>query len=256
MGSHVGAIGMPLSVGLSEAISGVMAHAERLGGTADNRVEVYAYQDPSGSRATVTLEDRRVVCFTPTFAPATHLAVTIGSLADDDCPYERPLLVQVLGRDGAEHPLAVVIEDLGVTEPKAGTHDALLEVVALAEQLTIFADEAAYRASGTPMAVESLIPSGLFAPGVIEPGEGQDVQVAPRMIMSGVVTASELRHHGVFGLPFVVCRIRSYGAEWTACLDAVDLGGAESLQLPTVGSIVAGTFYVSGRLVRPPGARS
>lgn len=251
MGSHLGAIGLPSTEnGFNESVTAIMSRAERLGATAEGRVEVYAYQDPSGSRATVTLEERRVACLTPTFAPATALAVRIGSLADDACPYERPLMVELLDEGGEELlPLAVAIEDLGALD-RVPEGEGRLEVVALGEQITLYADEAAYRSSGTPMAVASLIPSGLFAPGVVQPDRGEPSQVAPRILMSGTVEAAELRRHSLFDLPFVVCRVASYGAEWTACLDPADLGGAADPHVPEVGSIISGQFYVSGRLLR------
>lgn len=256
MGSHTGAIGMPAR-DLGSAIMAIMPRAEQVGASRDGRVEVYAYQDPSGSRATVTLEERRVACFTPSFAPATRLAVRVGSLADDECAYERPLTVELLDEAGEELiPLAVAIEDLGATDTPPPPGDAQLEVVGLAERVTVFADEAAYRASGTPMAVASLIPSGLFAPGVVEPGDGGAMQVAPRMLLSGTVTGAELRQHALFDLPFVVCRVASYAATWTVCLDVVDLGGPDDPGVPEVGSILSGSFYVAGRLLRDPGAES
>lgn len=251
MGSHLGAIGLPTAKDrFNEAVMAFMSRAEHLGASAEGRVEVYAYQDASGSRTTVTLEERRVACLTPSFAPATRLGVRVGALADDACPYERPLMVEVLDDDGEElHPLAVAIEDLGARDAAPPEGKGRLEAVALGEQVTLFADEAAYRASGTPMAVTSLIPSGLFAPGVVQPDSGEPFQVAPRMLLSGTVEAAELRRHALFDLPFVVCRVASYGAEWSACLDPADLGGAADPRVPEVGSIISGQFYVSGRLL-------
>ena len=253
MGSHAGAIGLPGDAGFSDALMQMMSRATQIGASGGGRVEVYAYQDASGSRATVTLEERRVVCFTPSFAPATQLAVEVGALADDTCPYERPVMVEVLGEDGeTEHPLAVAIEDLGAHDGPPLEGDGRLEAVGLAEKVTVFADEAAYRASGTPMAVASLIPSGMFAPGVVEPARGEEMQVTPRMLMSGTVVSAELRRHALFDLPFVVCRVASYAATWTVCLDVADLGGPEAPRVPAVGSILSGSFYVSGRFLPVP----
>lgn len=124
-------------------------------------------------------------------------------------------------------------------------------MVAIADEFSLFPDEAAHRASGTPMAVASLIPSGLFAPGVAEP---EGLQVRPVMLMSGTILAAELRRHALFDRPFVVLRVASLGAEYVTCLDMADLGGLEEPRLPAVGIIISGQFYVSGRLVAGHGA--
>jgi hypothetical protein len=253
VGSHAGAIGLPGDEGFSAAIMQMMERATQIGASDGGRVEVYAYQDPSGSRATVTLEERRVVCFTPSFTPATQLTVQVGALADDECPYERPVMVEVLDAGGDEtHPLAVAIEHLGAHDGPPLRGEGRLEAAGLAEQVTLFADEAAYRASGTPMAVASLIPSGLFAPGIVEPARGEEMQVSPRMLMSGTVVDAELRRHALFDLPFVVCRVASYAATWTVCLDVADLGGPEAPRGPEAGSVLSGSFYVSGRFLPVP----
>jgi hypothetical protein len=253
VGSHAAAIGLPADDRFNEAIMGLMSRASQLGSSANGRVEVYAYQDPSGSRATVTLEERRVVCFTPSFAPATELAVQVGELADDECPFERPVMVEVIDANGEEaHPLAVAIEDLGAHDGPPLQGDGRLEAVGLAEQVTLFADEAAYRASGTPMAVASLIPSGLFAPGIVEPERGEEMRITPRMLMSGTVLDAELRRHTIFDVPFVVCRVASYASSWTVCLDIADLGGPEAPRVPEAGSILSGSFYVAGRFLAVP----
>lgn len=251
MGSHIEAIGIGPKVAFADAIHAMLSRAGHVGSSPDGRLDLYSYEDASGSRATVTLEDRRVVCFTPSAVPGARLTVSVGELAPDACPFERPLHVKVLDAGGAVlYPLAVALDDLALTAPtmpKGGT--ATLELVALAESLDVFPDEAAYRASGTPMAVESLIPSGLFAPLEVQP---PDFEVSARMLMSGIVRLAELRRHALFDHPFVVIRIATYGAEFVVCAAAKDLGGAESPELPAVGSIVSGAYFLTGRLLEEP----
>ena len=247
MGSHLGAIGFPPDHPLNDALHQLMTHASHLGANAEGRVDVYGLDDPSGARTTVTLEDRRVTCLTPGFAPGTRLDVRLGALAPNDCAFERPLIVEVLdAQGGMQYPLAVTIDDLGISEPmiQAGER-AVIEVVAIADQLSRFPDVAAYRASGTPMAVASLIPSGLFAPGVVE---ADALPVRSVALISGTVMAAELRTHSLFGHPFATVVMASLGADYRVCIDVADLGGVAAPDLPAVGSIISGEFYLSGRL--------
>ena len=142
-----------------------------------------------------------------------------------------------------EIPLAVTIDDLAVSEPEfVRGRPVRLAVGAVTEQIAVFADEAAYRASGTPMAVESLIPSGLFAPG---PGREAEHRPSSRMLMSGTVTSAERRAHELLGHAFIHARVHSMQGEWEI---VVDPSGRTDDELPTPGAIVSGTFWLSGHL--------
>lgn len=248
MGSHLGAIGFPPDRAFQDALGEVMTRAAHLGTGPEGHVDVYAFDDASGSRTTVTLEDRRVTCLTAGFVPGTRLNVRLGALAANECPYERPLVVDVLDEHGElQYPLAVTIDDLGVSASRIRQGaDAVLEVVGIADRFELHADEAAFRATGTPMAVASLIPAGLFAPGA-PPAEQPPVQSI--VLLTGIVLSAELRTHALFGHPFVTVLAASYGADYVLCLDVADLGGPAAPDVPATGSIISGQFYVSGRLV-------
>lgn len=251
MGSHLGAIGFPNDpdVPLEALVRRVVDAGHQLGESIDGKVRLVAYDDASGSRTTVVLEREEIVCLTPSFRPGSLLSVSVGSLAPNDCPFERPLLVDVYGDDGADcYPLALQLDDLalGADRYSAGSR-AVVEVVALAEGIQVFADEEAHRASGTPMGPRSLIPSGTFAvPG--SPGEA-DFVVSPRILMRGVVTSSELRHHPLLGGAFVRLTVSSHCADYEVLVQASDLAHASgNVVLPPPRSIVSGQFWLSGRL--------
>lgn len=213
-------------------------------------VRVYAYDDGSGSRAAMTVVGEALTCFTPSFRPGTRLTLRAGSLGPSDCDYERPLLGDLIADGQDTYPLAIAIEDLAVSEGAIPFGETVtLEVAALAEQISFFADEPAYRADGTIMAVRSVIPSGLFAIGQ-EPNE--PIMPTPRILMSGEVMASEMLRHEAFDVPFCHATVSSYGADYEVLIDVGDL---EALGLeigPPAGSIVSGTFWLSGRLVSDP----
>ncbi|HET7602450.1 MAG TPA: hypothetical protein VFK36_05490 [Gemmatimonadales bacterium] len=254
MGSHLGAIGLPVDQdGLISAVHEMMTKAALVGASPDGDTRVYAYQDPSGSRSTMTTVKGAVTCYTPSFQPGTRVNVRIGHFADSDCTFERPLMVEVVEGGYEVYPMAISIEDLAVSEAsyEAGA-ERDMEVAALAESLTVFADEAAYRATGTPMAVRSLIPSGMFLPPGMESG---DWQPTPRILMSGEVLDSKVLRHGLTGNEFGMMLVGSHGGDYTVLVDPNDMGTAASPErtpLP-IGSIVSGTFWLSGRLVSDSG---
>lgn len=252
MGSHFGAIGLG-GGDFGEVVHRLM-EASRLIGRDDSRDRsVYAHEDASGARATITLEGARVACVTPSFRPGTILDVEPGSLAGSDCPYERPFLGQRFDGDDELYPMAVQIDDLALGEKRLlGASRLRIEVAALAETIDVFADESAFRATGSPMAVQSLIPSGLFAPPAAPAGES--FRVSPRILMTGVVTSGEERTHSLFGEPFVRLSVSSYGGEFEALVAPGDLtDDAGEIRVPRPGSIVSGRFWLSGRAVAEAG---
>jgi hypothetical protein len=208
---------------------------------------VYAYEDPSGSRSSMTIVQDALTCFTPSFRPGTSLTIRAGALGKSDCDFERPLLGELLEGDHDVYPLAIAVEDLAVAEREIELGARLtLEVAALAEELHVYADEAAYRADGTPMAVKSLIPSGLFAIGQ----DPETITPTPRILMSGVVTEVRMLRHTLFDIPFCHMVVASHGADYHAVVDAGDLERLGIADGPPVGSIVSGTFWLSGRVAR------
>lgn len=249
MGSHLACIGISSSPqSYAGELQRLLEAGALLGETDAGAVRVYAYDDPSGSRVTFTVTGSALACLTPTFRPGALLTAKLGPLAGNDCPFERPLLVEV--HDGGEemYPVAIQLEDLAIRAGVPGGAVVRIELAALAETIEVFPDEDAYRASGTPMAVRSLIPSGTFAPHG-SPG-GESFAVSPRILMSGVVESSELRTHSLLGGSFVHLTVGSYGARYEVLVAVPDLSdGAGSVRLPPAGAIVSGQFWLSGRLI-------
>lgn len=247
MGSHVGAIGLPPEPdALSATFRRMLTAASLVGTSPMGDARVYAYDDASGSRATMTVVGEALVCFTPTFRPGTRLSIRAGSLGASDCDYERPLLGDLFADGESLYPIAVAIEDLAISERTIDPGMELtLEVAALAEHVDVFADEAAYRAGGTPMAVRSLIPSGLFATSQ----ESEPIMPTPRVLMSGEVAESRMLRHAAFDVLFCQATVHSYGADYTVLIDHKDFERLNLEDGPPAGSIVSGTFWLSGRVI-------
>lgn len=247
MGSHLAAIGLNEEE-FADGVMRLMSVAVLVGRDDARDVTVYAHDDPSGSRATVTLEGARVTCFTPSLRPGAVLSVEPESLAEDDCPYERALIGQVLDGHDELYPMAVQIDDLALSESRLlATPRQRIEVAGLAETIDLFADEDAFRASGSPMAVRSFIPSGLFVPPNAPNLDG--FRPSPRALVSGIVTSAEERRHSLTGGRFARLSVSSYGIDLEVAVapsDLADRSGA--VRLPEPGAIVSTRVWLSGRI--------
>jgi len=131
-----------------------------------------------------------------------------------------------------------------VDTPDMRTYDGLelpLEVdatiAAFAHRLELFGSEAELRATGSIMASESLIPSGLFFPG----GDERTPATA-EAIFQGTVEATGMRRNGATGHEFIWARVRTYGARLEVVADP-----SLAARPPAVGDILGGTFWMSAR---------
>lgn len=110
---------------------------------------------------------------------------------------------------------------------------------AFAHDLTPFADEPAFRASRTPMAVESFIPSGLFLPkgGPIEPPQA-------KALFSGWIEAAERRTNAVTGLPYWWLGVLTLSGTIDVVADPTIVNG-----VPAVGTIAQVDGWITARPV-------
>jgi len=139
----------------ADVVQRQLGSSAHLAATPDGRLDVYLHQDASGSRATMTLEDRRVICVTPTFRAGTQLTevgarqVTPPAEPPPSTQARRPRLEVIYQHGEMAYPLAVAIEDLATSVLGLPSGQwAALEVVAIADEFSLFPDDAAYRASG------------------------------------------------------------------------------------------------------------
>ena len=202
-----------------------------------------------GAELWFQVAERRLIGVNPHFDATTPTRVRLAGREPDPA---HPL-------DGAFHlwldPLPIDPADGGAMDgaapalvdlPDYRTHDALalpadveIAIAGFAQTLTVYPDEVAYHAVSPAFAVESLIPSGLFH-------VGGAAKVPPRAeaILSGTVEAAAVRANPTSGREFLWARVRTYGAR----LEIVADPSLTSIP-PGVGSIVSGTFWLSGRIL-------
>lgn len=133
--------------------------------------------------------------------------------------------------------------------PDAATHEALslplvvdVQVAAFAQQLTVYASEAAYDAAqaaqGLAFGARSFIPSGLISP------SGEPV-VPPEShaLIAGVVVEAGERRNAITGQTFWWALLDTVGGTYDAVIDP------ELIEAPVAaGQVLAGWFWLSGRL--------
>jgi hypothetical protein len=150
---------------------------------------------------------------------------------------------QPVGEEGdvenGASPLLVDVPDYRTNDALVLPAEVDLAIAAFAHTLEVFASEAEMRATGSKMATESLIPSGLFFA-----GGGDKVPARAEAILYGTVEATELRHNDATGRDFVWARVKTWGCRLEIVADP-----ALAPTLPTVGGIVGGTFWMSARIV-------
>lgn len=161
-------------------------------------------------------------------------AVIVGTMCDeDDEPSGPPVPITI--PDYAPFQAAVSVPRIHLT----------VQVAAFAEGVEFFASEEDFRANEQfkKMSTDFYIPTGTFTP------DGKPVSPPqPRVLMAGRVLTCESRTNSFSNLSFWAMRIECQSATFDV------VAAPEALnESPTVGGILAGSFYLSGRLI--PDAR-
>jgi hypothetical protein len=140
------------------------------------------------------------------------------------------------GPDGAS-PLFVDTPDMRTYDAVQLPLEVDATIAAFAHRLELFGSEAELRATGSIMAAESLIPSGLFFP-----GGDERMPATAEAIFQGIVEATETRQNVATGREFLWARVRTYGARLEVVADPT-----LASRPPIVGDILGGTFWMSAR---------
>ena len=191
--------------------------------------------------------DLQLVGMNPHFDVETRTPVRLTSRVDDpahplDGGFHLWLAPEPIDPDDGDPDVGA--SPLFVDTPDMRTYDGIelpidvdATIAAFAHTLDLYGSEAELRATGSIMATESLIPSGLFFPGGAE-----RAPVKAEAILQGTVEATERRRNGATGDEFVWARVRTYGARLEVVADRT-----LATRAPEVGDILGGTFWMSAR---------
>jgi hypothetical protein len=144
--------------------------------------------------------------------------------------------------DSGEYPLLFQIPDfypLNLSLQVPARVDA--QMAAFAHELDFFADAAEFAASQTgetKFASQFIIPSGLFA--------GED-EPQPYGMFAGVIRRYERLVNPSYGIAFHHFEVETLGATFDVVAEDEFVSAA-----PTIGSILNGSFWMSGRVLQLP----
>lgn len=245
MASHFSAIGMPFA-DEDTYLEGVQRIAEAAGEPEELSESqlLYSWRDDSGAAADVLVEvadgQMDLRCITPRFDAASQQRIAVSAIhPDDECPGCGIAGVELKDENGemaypmflAPARMPAIAAELAVAQGKPRT----AHIGLLAEELGVFADEAAFRAGDGEepgFAAESFIPMGMF---------GGDPE--PRVLCNGTVVAHQIRRNTLFGTDFGVLTVRSLAAEYDVAYDLNDHPDPV-----TEGMIVSVTGWASATL--------
>jgi hypothetical protein len=182
-------------------------------------------------------EGTGITCAKPTFASQSLLSVRPASLLNDPagCPFCAVATVEVLENGEMVYPLAVELDDLHLGPLSSSTGLVNLNITAFGEALEVSPSVDSYNAAdgteGVKFAAQSLIPSGLFAPG------GGERPARAEAIITGIITAAERRVNSHTGASFDWCQVDTLAAT----MDVVVSPRPEPLQ---PGQVIQGTFWL------------
>jgi hypothetical protein len=232
--SHFGSLGF--SIADQDAFRALIVGLATAG--TEHRIDEHladrVWTDPSGARIVVLTRDGSIEELLPCLVgEAAPVHIRDAAMRDAEVAY-----VSLLTEDGGDVcPLMVELEDHALLAGLGKLEEGRLRLAAFAEQLDVHADADAYYASQDDerpkMSAEHLIPVGTFTP---EP--------RAHAMLAAEVLQAETRTNMWSGGTFHRLRLRGIaGIEFDAAIDATAVAA-----LPEPGSILAGTFFMTGSL--------
>ena len=146
---------------------------------------------------------------------------------------------------GGDYPFAFDCPDAAVHADVALPVTVTAQVAAFAQQISLYESFESYAASQGVPASKSFIPSGLVSPSgePLTPPE-------PHALIAGQVVEADTRANAVSGAPFVWALVDSLGGTFDVVIDPELLP-----RMPRPGDVLAGWFWLSGRLLAGPARR-
>lgn len=140
--------------------------------------------------------------------------------------------------DIGDFPTNVCIPDAGrLIDISSGFFEA--QIAAFAQEITLYKDATAYKASENNLAPEAFIPMGTFS---IQENDDNFIQSATA-IMSAVIDSYEKKINSYSGKCYYLLNTHCMGFKLDVLLSEEDVSEAI-----TVGGIISGTFYLSGHI--------
>lgn len=252
MPSHFGAIGFPAEA--TDDLPRLLARASRRAETFRCSAGRYLrWASPSGAELWIHLDrSGELVSVQPHFVGASEVPVRVTGAVSHPADsalegmfhaWADPVAAEGGEPEGA-YPFLFAAPDARLHDGKARPFEVVAQVAAFPHEVVAFESTEAFeagRGGEIGLAPESFIPSGLFLP-----PDQPDAAPEPMAVFAGRVRSRGEAVNDLTDAPFGWATVDTLGGSFDVVLDP-ELMDAP----PAVGSILAGTFWLSGRL---PGA--
>jgi hypothetical protein len=254
MVSHYSTIGMPLASeeDVNALIQRVFTVGERVAAPIG---EYRRWSDPSGAEAWLQLGAKNeFMGMNPHYAGRSAVTVGLTARLASAGPSELDGSFHGWADPAGEAPDSGCYPFVFDT-PDYRLHDGLplpartqVQIAAFAHEISAFETVAAFEASQTgelKYGSQSFIPSGLF-----RPTDDSSAPPPALAMFAGHVLAAEKKINGLTNRAFYWALAETYGGAYDVVIDPDLLSGA-----PAVGGVISGSFWLSGRIIRPTSTR-
>lgn len=203
------------------------------------------YATPEGAELWAQFSpDKQLIGCHPHYRGATSFSVAVEALQEHS---DAPLDGQIRGsliEDEPGVPIVINVPDFRQHAARLTVPvEARLQIAAIAQELTVCASLEEFR--NTPMgdldSEGAMIPSGTFTP------DGESIHpAAPLAIFSGRILRTARVTNSQSGSPFYTFQVKTLGGVIDVVADPEHVG-----QEPREGGVIAGSFFLSGRLLEP-----
>ncbi len=150
----------------------------------------------------------------------------------------------ILRVDSPLSPLNVTVPSAGLNQIELG-EKCVMNIVLLPQELTVYTDsDEYYAASRSHMAAESIIPCGTFSP-----DHNPGFEPSATAIINGIVQSWCKRTNPLDGLDYYELEISCMGEHLSAEHLTVVADPEFFAQLPQLGNVLQGVFWLTGRIV-------
>ena len=207
----------------------------------NKKSELYLYTEVKKSFLWKKTEN--FLCAKPSFCGITKQSVKkLDFVFSNECPLCVSLNLWV-GKNGEDYPLRVDVPNYLEIKDIDLSIINNISITLFPHQLSYWPDVQSFEkeAEKTKMAVKSLIPSGTFS--VKE--NDKDFKPSASCICNGIVISAEEITNEHTGLSLYHLVINTYGADYDVVVQKDALK-----ELPKINSVVGGTFWVCGKLIK------
>lgn len=208
----------------------------------------FLYTDPSGAMLWMQMDENKQFCgVNPHFKGESRRKVQlVESIDRSESPLDGALKAWAMDTNEEAlteaYPFVFDLPDFKTNEIDSFPKEVEIQLAAFPREFRAFDSEDEFYQSqgeGATLSAQAFIPTGLFSP------DGQPIHPPQAYgIFTGIIKDARLRTNRMTGAPFFWMMVESLGGE----VDVIAEAGIFK-QLPQIGGVVQGQFWLSGRIL-------